>query len=99
PRTRYRRGRPYDANHRPLLLQVDLLPRAERRAVRDRDARRRGLRGRRAGRVARRAAQPATRLRAHARAARAHSDTASVTFAERPAEGDALVALVLFHGL
>ena len=26
-----------DAGHRPLLLQVDLLPRAERRAVRDRD--------------------------------------------------------------
>ena len=34
-----RRRRPADAGHRPLLLQVDLLPRAERRPVRDRDAR------------------------------------------------------------
>ena len=37
-------GRAADADHRPLLLQVDLLPRAERRAVRDRDARPRASR-------------------------------------------------------
>ncbi len=35
-----RRGRcQADADHRPLLVPLDLLPRAERRAVRDRDAR------------------------------------------------------------
>ena len=43
-------GRP-DAGDRPLLLQVDLLPRAERRAVRDRHARP-GLHRRRAARDA-----------------------------------------------
>ena len=35
--------RPADAGDRPLLLPLDLLPRAERRAVRDRDARRPGF--------------------------------------------------------
>ena len=40
-------GRPPDAGDRPLLLPLDLLPRAERRAVRDRHARPR-LHGRRA---------------------------------------------------
>ena len=49
-----------DARHRPLLLQVDLLPRAERRPVRDRDARPR-LHGRRAARDARRAPVSAAR--------------------------------------
>ena len=44
-----RRGRLADARHRPLLLQVDLLPRAERRPVRDRDDRPR-VHGRRAAR-------------------------------------------------
>ena len=38
-----RRRRPADAGDRPLLLPLDLLPRAERRAVRDRDARRPGF--------------------------------------------------------
>ena len=37
-RARPRRRRPADAGDRPLLLQVDLLPRAERRALRDRHA-------------------------------------------------------------
>ena len=47
-----RRGRaPADAGDRPLLLPVGLLPRAERRAVRDRDDRP-GLHGRRAARAA-----------------------------------------------
>ena len=40
------RGRPSDAGDRPLLVSVDLLPRAERRPLRDRDARA-GLRRRR----------------------------------------------------
>ena len=35
-------GRARDARDRPLLVPLDLLPRAERRAVRDRDARPRG---------------------------------------------------------
>ena len=39
-----RRRRPADARDRPLLLQVDLLPRAERRPVRDRDDRARASR-------------------------------------------------------
>ena len=38
-RARDRRRRPPDAGDRPLLVSVDLLPRAERRAVRDRDPR------------------------------------------------------------
>ena len=41
-----RRAAP-DAGDRPLLVPLDLLPRAERRALRDRDARRPGLRDRR----------------------------------------------------
>ena len=48
------RGRAPDAGDRPLLLQVRLLPRAERGAVRDRHDRP-GLHDRRAARVARRA--------------------------------------------
>ena len=55
--------RPADARDRPLLLQVDLLPRAERRAVRDRDDRA-GIHRRRATRDARRVALAAAELRA-----------------------------------
>ena len=52
-----RRGRaPADARDRPLLLQVDLLPRAERHPVRARHARAR-LRDRRGSRAPRRAAR------------------------------------------
>ena len=50
--------RPADAGDRPLLVSVDLLPRAERRAVRDRHARPR-LRRRRGPRASRREADPA----------------------------------------
>ena len=50
-----------DADHRPLLLQVDLLPRAERRPLRDRDARP-GLRGRTSRGAPRRAAVAAARF-------------------------------------
>ena len=46
-RARDRRRRPPDAGHRPLLLPLDLLPRAERGAVRARDDRGPGLRDRR----------------------------------------------------
>src|SRR5438045_1906463 len=53
-RTSRGRGRAGDADHRPLLLQVDLFPGAERRSLRDRDDRPR-LRDRRAGRAPRRA--------------------------------------------
>ena len=63
-------GRPADAGDRPLLLQVDLLPRAERRAVRDRDDRP-GVHRRRAVRDARRVALAAAELRAVPRAGRA----------------------------
>ena len=65
-----------DARDRPLLVQVDLLPRAERRAVRDRDARP-GLHGRRAARDARREAAPAADVRAPARRDRAEADAAA----------------------
>src|SRR3974377_636898 len=50
-------GRPSDAGDRPLLVPLDLLPRADRRAVRDRDTRPR-LRGGRASRAPRRDARP-----------------------------------------
>ena len=64
------------ADHRPLLLPLDLFPRAERRPVRDRDARAR-VHGRRAGGDARAGAFAAARLRASARAARARSHPAA----------------------
>ena len=60
------RRRPADPGDRPLLLQIDLLPRAERRALRDRHAGA-GLHGRRAARAPRREALAAARLRAPAR--------------------------------
>src|ERR671934_44096 len=62
---RHRRKR--DTDHRPLLLQVDLLPRAERRPVRDRDDRP-GVCDRRAARAPRRAPVVAAGVRAPARA-------------------------------
>ena len=65
-------GRP---RHRPLLLQVDLLPRAERRPVRDRDDGP-GLHDRRAAGDPRRAPLAAARLRAPPRAGRAGADAA-----------------------
>ena len=72
-----RRGRrPADAGHRPLLVPLDLLPRAERRPVRDRDARAR-VRHRRGSRASRRDADPAAELRAPARQGRAAADAAS----------------------
>ena len=62
-----------DAGDRPVLVPLDLLPRAERRALRDRDARAR-LRDRRGPRPPRRVADPAARVRAPARADRAGAD-------------------------
>ena len=63
-------GRPPDADHRSLLVPLDLLPRAGRRPVRDRDARARLRRGR-GSRAPRREADPAAGLRAPARPRRA----------------------------
>ena len=65
-------GRPTPGD-RPLLLQVDLLPRAERRPVRDRDDRPR-LHDRRAARDPRRAPLAPAGLRAPPRAGRARAD-------------------------
>ena len=105
---RRRGGRPADADHRPLLVPVDLLPRAERRPLRDRHARA-GLRHGRGHGASRREADPAARLRAPARAGRAAADAAagsageldahvSLTALERPATGEPEGALVLLHG-
>src|SRR6185503_7577347 len=96
------------AGDRPLLLQVDLLPRAERRAVRDRDDRPGLHRGRAAG-VTRRAPLAAAELRAPARPAGGRADPASgparasrrqvtITHLERPAAGEPAGLLILFHG-
>ena len=73
-----RRGsrRAADAGHRPLLVPLDLLPRAERGAVRDRDARA-GVRRRRGSRAPRRGAHPPAGVRAPARADRAGADAAA----------------------
>ena len=67
------RGRAPDAGDRPLLLPLDLLPRAERRPLRDRHARAR-LHRRRAARAPRREALAAARLRAPAGEGRADRD-------------------------
>src|SRR5262245_27950951 len=109
--TDHGRRRAADAGDRPLLLPLDLLPRAERRAVRDRDARRAGacrragVRRRRAPGFARRAAFAAAEVRAVARPARAAphpvAQSASgtrVNVQERRAAGEPAGALVLFHG-
>ena len=65
-----------DAGHRPFLVPLHLLSRAERRAVRDRDA---GawLRRRRGSRAPRRVSGAAARLRAPAREAGAGADAAA----------------------
>ena len=68
------RGRAADPGDRPLLLQVDLLPRAQRRPLRDRHDGAR-LHRRRAARAPRREALAATRLRAHAGRSRAQPAT------------------------
>ena len=75
-RARRRRRHAADADHRPLLVPVDLLPRAERRAVRDRDARPGLLRGRGPGAPGRDAHPPAG-VRAPACAGRARSSLRS----------------------
>ncbi len=64
------------ADHRPLLVPLDLLPRAERRPLRDRDSRP-GLLTRRGSRASRGEAHPSARLRAPACSSRAGADTAS----------------------
>ena len=63
---------PPHAGHRPLLLPLDLLPRAERRSLRDRDARPGVRRGRGSG-APRRAALAAAEVRASPRADRTGS--------------------------
>ncbi len=60
-------------DHRPLLVPLDLLPRAERRPLRDRHARA-GLRSRRGSGAPRRVARPPARVRASARPGRARTD-------------------------
>ena len=71
-----------DAGDRPLLLQVGLLPRAERRALRAGDDRP-GLHHGRAARDARGAAFPAAALRAPPRRARAGAHAAARTSGRR----------------
>ena len=79
---RGRGGNAADAGDRPLLLPLRLLPRAERRALRARDARP-GLRDRRGSGAPRRAALAAARVRAPARADRAGADAAAGSRAVR----------------
>ncbi len=84
-----RRGRrPADRRDRPLLVPLDLLPRAERRALRDRDARPR-VRDRRGSGAPRRDAHPAARVRASARAGRADPHAAAESARELDAARDA----------
>ena len=77
-----RRGPAPHAGDRPLLLPLDLLPRARRRAVRDRDDRTRLRDGRGPG-APRRARRPAARVRAPAGAHRADPDAAARTRGRR----------------
>src|ERR1019366_9736803 len=70
-------GRPPDACDRPLLLQIGLLPRAERGALRDRDDRPR-VRGGRGREASRRAALAPAAVRAAARAVGAHAGAAAL---------------------
>ena len=100
-----RGGRCADAGDRPLLVPLDLLPRAERRPVRDRDARPRASPTDEAARAPRREADPAAGLRAPARAGRAATDAAAEPARgarDRPRArrraGEPEGALVLFHG-
>ena len=74
-RDRPSRRTPPERDHRPLLVPLDLLPRAERRPVRDRHARP-GLHDRRGPRAPRRGADPAAGVRAPARPDRAGADAA-----------------------
>ena len=109
-RSRASRRRPRERDHRPVLVPLDLLPRAERGAVRDRDHGA-GLLDRRGRRAPRRDADPAACVRAPAGADRARPDpaprptrrldelvTLELHSLERPAEGTPEGALVLFHG-
>ena len=66
-------GHAPDTGDRPVLVPLRLLPRAQRRPVRARDARA-GLRGRRGPRAPRRVADPAAGIRAPPRAGRAGAD-------------------------
>ena len=95
-------------DHRPPVLPLRLLPRAQRRALRARQPRHR-LRVRRAAGVARRGAQAAAAVRGAPRAARAGADAADqparrdarmteLVHAIRPAAGEPQGALVLMHG-
>ena len=96
-----------DARDRPLLLQVDLLPRARRRPLRDRHDRA-GVRSRRGSGAPRRAALAAAGVRAPPRADQARADAdprrsaravgGAVTSRTRLAAGDPEGLLVLFHG-
>src|SRR5207237_354281 len=67
---RHAGGRASDTGDRPLLVPLDLLPRADGRAVRDRDAGA-GLRGGRGSGAPRGDAHPPAELRAPARRSRA----------------------------
>ena len=105
-----RARRAADAGDRPVLVPLDLLPRAERRAVRARDARAR-LRRRRGPRAPRREADPAAVPRGPARGDREgpdadHESAAEGARRERPGlvhllrepAGEPEGALVLNHG-
>jgi len=85
-RPRPRRRRPRHAGHRPLLLQVRLLPRAQRHPLRARHPRP-GLHHRRAAGAPRRAPLPAARLRASARPGRGGPHTAARHAAVAPRAG------------
>ena len=103
-----RHGARADAGDRPLLVPLGLLPRAQRRAVRDRHARA-GLLHRRGPRAPGREARAAAPLREPARAHRGHADARgeparsgaqgmTLTHRERPAAGAPEGALLLLHG-
>ena len=103
---RDRGRRPADRGDRPLLVPLDLLPRAERSAVRDRHARARLRRGRGA-RAPGREARAAAEVRAAAREDRGDGHAArepprhagrDVPHRLRPAAGEPEGALVLMHG-
>ena len=100
--------RPRDGDHRPPVLPLRLLPRAQRRPLRARQPRHR-LRVRRAAGDARRGAQAAASVRGAPRAARAGADAADqparggdrvteLVHEIRPAAAEPEGALVLMHG-
>src|SRR5204863_2846610 len=86
-----------DADHRPPVLPLGLLPRAEPRALRARHPRYR-LRRRRAAGDARPGAQAAAAARAHARPARADPHAAVIAHVVREAAGEPRGTIVLLHG-